>query len=254
MAASNRRRSESESYQTLGDNVIPTRYSLSFKPNFDTFKYEGREEISVRIKKATKEISLNASELRVRSASVVQGSREFKASVREDKGRQRITLRLGSRVSGSATIRIDFIGTNNENMYGFYRSRYLDGKKTRYILSSQFEAANARNAFPCFDEPAFKAIFEVTLTVGKELDCISNMPVASVKKLGKSTKEVRFMQTPRMSTYLLYLGVGNFDYVSGKLGKMNVRVITTPGNRKLAQPPARVRKEIHKILTRDTSA
>ena len=246
--ASNHKKSESEAYQTLGDNVIPTRYSLNFKPNFSTFRYEGRESIFVRIKKGTKEISLNAAELEIKSASVLLKSKEFKASVKEDKKTQRIILALKSSVKGNASIKIEFTGTNNENMYGFYRSRYLHGKATKYILTSQFEAANARNAFPCFDEPSFKAIFDVSMTVGKDLDCISNMPVLSVKKIGKGAKEVRFRETPRMSTYLLYLGVGNYDYVKGKAGKIDVRVITTPGNKKLARLPLEYAKKFIKFF------
>ncbi len=246
--AANHKKSESEDYQTLGDNVIPTRYSLNFKPNFRTFKYEGMALISVQIKKSTKEISLNAAELEIKSASVLSKSGELKASVKEDREKQRITIKLKSSVKGSASIKIKFTGTNNENMYGFYRSRYLHGKATKYILTSQFEAANARNAFPCFDEPSFKAIFDVSMTVDKDMDCISNMPVLSVKKIGKSIKEVRFKETPRMSTYLLYLGVGNYDYVKGKLGKIEIRVITMPGNRKLAQLPLEYAKKFIKFF------
>ncbi|MDE1834443.1 MAG: M1 family metallopeptidase, partial [Candidatus Micrarchaeota archaeon] len=106
----------------------------------------------------------------------------------------------------------------------------------KYILSTQFEAANARNAFPCFDEPAFKAVFDVTLTVDRGLDCISNMPIKNVRNIGKK-KEVRFEESPIMSTYLLYLGVGNYDYVSGSSGKTKIRIITTPGRKALAKLP-----------------
>ncbi len=230
-------------YQTLGENVIPSRYVLVLKPNLKTFKYLGEEEIEVRIAKKTREIALNASELEIRRASVMVGTYEHSAVVSEDKPKQRIILKLKDAVSGNATIKIGFVGTNNAEMYGFYRSSYKQGEKTRYILSSQFEAANARNAFPCFDEPAFKAVFDLSFVVDKELDCISNMPILSTKKSGSGTKLVRFMQTPRMSTYLLYLGVGNYDYITGKVGKIDVRVITTPGKRDLGKLPMEYAKK-----------
>lgn len=230
-------------YQTLGENVIPSRYVLVLKPNLKTFKYLGEEEIEVQIGKKTKEIALNASELEIKHASVIVGASEYKAAVGEDKQKQRIILKFKAAVSGKATIRIGFVGTNNAEMYGFYRSSYKQGDKTKYILSSQFEAANARNAFPCFDEPAFKAVFDLSFVVDRELDCISNMPVMSVKKNGNGAKIVRFRETPRMSTYLLYLGVGNYDYINDKVGKIDVRVITTPGKKALAKLPMEYAKK-----------
>ena len=241
---------ESESYQTLGDNVVPSSYSLVFTPNFRTFKYHGSESIAVQIRKATRKISLNSAELEIKKASVATGSQELSASITEDRKLQRITLRFKRAISGKAVIRIDFVGTNNQNMYGFYRSSYRDGNKTKYILSSQFEAANARNAFPCFDEPAFKATFNVSFIVDRKLDCISNMPVLSVKGNAGGTKTVRFRETPKMSTYLLYLGVGNYDYVKGKIGRIDLRVITTPGKRKLAYLPLEYAKKFISFFQR----
>ena len=111
----------------------------------------------------------------------------------------------------------------------------MDGDRERYILTTQFEAANARNCFPCFDEPAFKAVFDVMFTVDSGLDCISNMPIKHVKKLEDNMKEVKFLETPKMSSYLLYLGVGNYDYVNGACGKTKVRIITTPGRKAMAK-------------------
>jgi tricorn protease interacting factor F2/3 len=233
---SSNKTAETVRHETLGDNVIPVRYFLRFKPNFVTFKYDGSARIEVQIRKGTKEIVLNAAELSIKDAHVESSGKRVKAVIKVDKPRQRIGLRLGARISGKATIYLEFTGINNDLMYGFYRSKYYQGKAVKYILTSQFEAANARNAFPCFDEPEFKAVFDVTMVVDRDLECISNMPVMSIRKAGKK-KEVRFMETPRMSTYLLYLGVGKYDSVRGRLGKLEVRVVTTPGNRKLASLP-----------------
>lgn len=238
-----RKNSKPLKYQTLGDNVIPSKYILVLKPNLKTFKYVGEEEIEVQIGRKTSQIQLNASEIEIKHASVAMGTGEYKAAVAYDKEKQRIILKLKSQVNGKAVIKLGFIGTNNQEMYGFYRSSYRQGDKTKYILSSQFEAANARNAFPCFDEPAFKAVFDLSFVVDKDLDCISNMPIMSVKNNGKGTKMVRFRQTPRMSTYLLYLGVGNYDYVKDKVGNVDVRVITTPGKKHLAKLPMEYAKK-----------
>lgn len=226
---------ESSRYETLGDNVIPLRYVLNFKPNLKAFTYDATEVIEAMVRKSTREISLNAAELKIKDAGVVSKGFRQDASVKTEEKRQRITLRFAKPVKGDIDIQLEFSGINNDKMYGFSRSRYTVGKKDAYILTSQFEAANARNAFPCFDEPSFKAVFDVAFTVQNGLDCISNMPVKEVRKLGGNMKEVRFRETPKMSSYLLYLGVGNYDYVRGACGKTKVRVITTPGRRAMAK-------------------
>ncbi|MHB1830095.1 MAG: M1 family metallopeptidase [Candidatus Micrarchaeaceae archaeon] len=226
-----------ERYDTLGDNVIPKKYTLRFKPNFTTFKYDGSEIIEVEIKARTTSISLNAAELDIKTASVVQDGIEQRAATKLDPSKQTVTLALRKGVKGSALIKIAFAGVHNDSMYGFYRSRYNSGGKAKYLLTTQFEAANARNAFPCFDEPAFKAVFDVSIVAGKGLDCISNMPVSRVNDFGEALKEVKFEETPRMSTYLLYLGVGNYDYANGSAGNTKVRVVTVPGSRAMAKLP-----------------
>ena len=226
-----------ERHDTLGSNVIPRKYTLRFKPYFATFKYEGSETIEVEIKKATTSISLNASELDIKEAYVAQDGKEQVAATKLNSSKQTLTLVIGKGVKGRALIKIGFAGIHNDSMYGFYRSRYNNGGKAKYLLTTQFEAANARNAFPCFDEPEFKAAFDVSIIAEKGFDCISNMPVSRVDDLGGGLKEVKFEETPRMSTYLLYLGVGNYDYAVGRVGNTRVRVVTVPGSGGMAKLP-----------------
>ncbi len=230
---------EAENHRTLGNNVVPHKYTITFKPNFKTFKFEGHEVISASIRDSTKKIILNAKELEIEKAAIISNGIEYVANVVFDSKEETATLKIDKSISGDVQIKIDFIGVNNDNMYGFYRSKYLEGKETKYMLTTQFEAPNARNAFPCFDEPSFKATFEVSMIVNKDQDCISNMPISSVNDLGGNIREVKFDETPKMSTYLLYLGVGKFDYIKGEAGDTKVRVITTPGKKHLARLPLR---------------
>lgn len=221
-------------HETLGNNVIPSVYRIRLEPGRSRFGYDGYEEIEVEVANGTSSIALNAAELSIVSASVLAMGEEHEARVKLDEKRQRMVIELGRKISGSATIKIAFAGTNNDKMYGFYRSRYMQDGKERYMLTTQFEAANARNAFPCFDEPAFKAEFELTLVAQKGLTCISNMPAASEEDLGNEKRAFRFMKTPRMSSYLLYAGIGEFSRKVEKRGRMEVGVITTPGKEKYA--------------------
>jgi aminopeptidase N len=219
----------------LGNNVIPIHYELFFNTNFKTFEYSGKEEIKAEIKKSTKEIVLNANGIRFLNAKIVSKGITQECKININKKNKIAKFGVANPVSGIATILIDFIGTNNDQMYGFYRSSYKSGSgKEEYILSSQFEAADARAAFPCFDEPEFKSTFEVSMEVPKEMLAISNMPIKSERVSG-DRKTVKFFTTPKMSSYLLFLGVGKFEKLSSTLGKLKVNAYATPGKKDLCQ-------------------
>lgn len=134
------------------------------------------------------------------------------------------TLSAGSAVQ----LKLTFTGCLNDNMAGFYRSSYkMPNGETKYIASSQMEATDARRAFPCFDEPALKAKFTVTLVADKSLTCLSNMDVASETDSG-SKKVVKFNTSPPMSTYLLAFIVGHLNYIETKDFRVPIRVYATP--------------------------
>jgi tricorn protease interacting factor F2/3 len=236
-------RTPGEKHQTLGDNVIPLSYRLFFEPNLKTFRTAGRELIACRVRKATKTIKLNSKEIVIRRASVKSGKKLQDARVRKDGKSETIELAFGEAVKGRIEISIEFACTNNDKMYGFYRSSYsVDGKR-KHLLSSQFEAANARAAFPCFDEPEFKATFALSMLIDKRLESVSNMPVRSVKSVSPAKKLVEFEETPRMSSYLLYLSVGEFEFTEDRIGKLKIRIITTPGKKQFAKLPMKYARE-----------
>jgi puromycin-sensitive aminopeptidase len=134
---------------------------------------------------------------------------------------------------GFGTLKIEFTGTLNEKMAGFYRSSYTtpSGEK-RWAAVTQFEPTDARRAFPCWDEPALKAVFSVTLIAPADRLALSNMPVVSttVSKTGKQI--VKFADSPIMSTYLLAFVVGEFDYVEGTSAEgVHIKVYTPVGKK-----------------------
>lgn len=221
-------------HETLGENVIPSNYSLTFNTDLKTFRYSGTARIKVVVKKPTKIIKLNAVGLNIKAAKIISrnGVQDAKSKLITKEGR--LELSFGKEATGFVTIEIEFSGINNDKMYGFYRSSYTYKGKMNYILTTQFEPADARAAFPCFDEPEFKATFDVTLIINNNLKAISNMPIKGVKKIG-NRKAVTFNTTPKMSTYLLYLGVGKYDQLSTKLNKLKINLITTPGKKNLAK-------------------
>jgi puromycin-sensitive aminopeptidase len=142
--------------------------------------------------------------------------------------------------SGTGVLSLEFAGTLNDKLKGFYRSKYTsaDGQEERYAAVTQFEPTDARRAFPCWDEPALKATFDITLVVPSNRVALSNMNVISEEPLKEDAdlKCVKYATTPVMSTYLVAFVVGEFDYVEGKSSDgVAVRVYTPVGKREQGQ-------------------
>ena len=201
----------------LPATVRPEHYQVTLEPDLEAFTFAGRESVEVSVQEATAEIVLNAAELSVLSARVEsqQNGEVIANRIEYDEGSERVTLGFPVDVqAGAATLHIEFTGTLNDQLRGFYRSSYTaaDGSE-RHLATTQFEATDARRAFPCWDEPSVKASFEVTLVAPSELEAISNMPIAGEEPASGGRKAVRFERTPRMSTYLLAFIVGDMACV-----------------------------------------
>jgi puromycin-sensitive aminopeptidase len=217
----------------LPTNVRPERYSLTLTPDLDAFTFEGEESITLAVEAPTSTIVLNASELSVHEASVtLADGTAVDASVALDEEQERATVTLGREIpAGSSTLSMKFSGVLNDQLRGFYRSTYTaeDGS-TQRMATTQFEATDARRAFPCWDEPAVKAVFDVTLVIPAGLEAISNMPKASDQTQADGKREVRFEPTPKMSTYLLVFIVGDMSKVEATASNGTVvGVWTTKG-------------------------
>jgi tricorn protease interacting factor F2/3 len=208
--------------------VSPINYQIEFEPNFDNFTFRGSEKIAIKVSSPTNKITLHAAEIEIKQCSISWNNKIIKTRAIVNEKTEEITLVLAQKINGNATISIDFIGQLNDKLVGFYRSKYKFNGKEKYLATTQFEAADARRAFPCWDEPEAKATFDVSLLVNKNHTAISNMPVISKRNIGKKTL-YHFDTTPIMSTYLLYLAVGEFESISTKSGKTLIRVITTKG-------------------------
>jgi aminopeptidase 2 len=188
----------------------------------------------LEVKESTKSISLNTLDLTILSTSISSGSEIVSSDpdVHHNEDKQVTTVSFGHELpAGSkATLTITFTGVLNDNMAGFYRSSFegADGSK-KYIATTQMEPTDARRAFPCFDEPALKAEFTITLIADKHMTCLSNMDAVSEKDVeGSSKKAVTFRRTPLMSTYLLAFIVGELKCIETHAFRIPVRVFATP--------------------------
>jgi len=211
-------------------NTTPINYELTFEPDLKKFTFHGTESILVYCKKLTNTITMNCAELKIKSCQVKFAGKIIKSTPQTNEKNEELQIKLGEKIKGNVTINIEFQGILNDRLLGFYRSKYKHGGKTKYLATTQFEAADARRAFPCWDEPEAKASFEISIIADNKFTAISNMPIKSKKKTGSKTI-YKFRKTPVVSTYLIYLGVGEFEYLTGKIGKTQIRVVTTKGNK-----------------------
>lgn len=216
----------------LPADVRPERYRITLEPDLERFTFQGSESVDVRVEAATRRMVLHAAELEIRRAALEQAGVSVEpAQVETDEERETVTLVFDRPVApGPATLLLDFTGRLNDKMRGFYRSEYrVDGRK-RHMAVTQFEATDARRAFPCWDEPAAKAVFEVTLVAPQDRVVLSNMPPSRTETGEDGRKTVRFAETPVMSTYLLAFIVGEFDCVETRTREgVAVRVHTPAG-------------------------
>ncbi len=174
-------------------------YNIKIDVDFENKKYNGSEHI--KIEDPEKELKFDLNEIEIKKIEV--NNKEVKYDLNKDY----VSINNSEK---DIDVYIEFSSFNARGLKGFY----VAGNDKEYILSTQFEESDARRAFPCIDNPLYKATFDITLVVNSNLTAISNMPIKN-EKLEKNRKIVEFEQTPVMSTYLVYLGVGYFDEMSG---------------------------------------
>jgi aminopeptidase N/puromycin-sensitive aminopeptidase len=211
----------------------PENYKLTFTPNLETATFEGDETISIRVLKPTSEITLNAADIDIHEATITSGGTTQKVSGTCDKEKEEALLTVERPLApGAATIHITYAGKLNDEMRGLYLGKDDQGRK---YAASQFEATDARRAFPSFDEPDYKATFDITAVAEKGLVAISNQKIVSDTPGPGDKHTVRFATTARMSSYLAALVVGNFEYIEGEADGIPIRVYSTPGKKEMGK-------------------
>ncbi len=217
------------------NNTIPTHYIIKLEPDLNTFEFKGQTEIFIVIGEPTEQIILNAVDLKINYCKVILKDRKKyqEVSFSEDPEKELLIIQLPVKTKGEIKVLIDYKGEIRNDMRGFYRSRYSKDGEMKFIAITQFEETEARKCFPCFDHPKYKATFDVEMVVDKNLVAISNNPVSEEIDLNDLKKIVRFQKTVKMSTYLVFFGVGEFEFVEDP-GDILVRVITTPGKLQFA--------------------
>jgi len=219
--------------QRLPERARPENYKLKFTPDLENAKFEGDETIAVSVQKPTSEITLNAVDIDFHEVTIASGGTTQKATVAPDKEKEMVVLSVEKPLTaGPATIHVTYTGVLNSEMRGLYLGK--DDQGRRYA-ASQFEATDARRAFPSFDEPDYKATFDITAVADKGQVAISNYKVVSDTPGPGDKHTVKFATTAKMSSYLAALVVGNFEYVEGSVDGIPIRVYSTPGKKEMGK-------------------
>lgn len=238
----------------LPKHVVPIRYKIRLTPGLkvtaldgtETYKFTGREEVKVNVLKPTDRIVVNSANLDIHEAYVVSKTGErLNGTVLIDPKNELAVVTFDTVLSkGKWTFCARFTGTHNTKLKGFYLSQWDDAEGNKHqIFTTQFESTDARQAFPCWDEPAFKAEFDVELIVDEKLTALSNARDIATESLGGGKKLVRYETTPKMSTYLVAFCVGEFEssepvFANGK----EIRIWSIPGKNHLKSFALKVAK------------
>jgi len=217
----------------------PRRYELELRPDLGSATFDGTENVLVDVLETTDRLVLNAVDLVVSHVELATpGGEVLRPEVRPDPSEQQLTLVFPKPLApgDSHRLTLEFSGRLSDHLRGFYRSTYRDESGgERVIATTQFESTDARRAFPCWDEPDFKATFQVTIVCDPELAAFSNAPVESRHPRDDGRVEVRFAETIAMSTYLVAFVVGPFEATEPVVAAgVPVRVVATPAKLRLA--------------------
>ncbi|KAJ3347250.1 hypothetical protein HDU83_002277 [Entophlyctis luteolus] len=219
----------------LPASLVPSHYNLRLIPDLESFTFEGTVAIDVAVVEDTFKVVLNSKNLTIHKASVFTGEKVQHAdSITFNTDNETVTFEFAEALAAgsNAVVAVEFTGIHNDLMAGFYKSSYVDGDgNKKYLVVTQFEATDCRQAFPSFDEPSLKATFDCKLVVPVELTALANMNDISTVEFdnaqGKRVKEVTFARTPRMSTYLVAFCVGDFE---------SIETVATPKSPAGSQP------------------
>lgn len=212
----------------LPDTVSPVNYKLHIKPDPTSLSFTGNVVIDIDVHSTINNITLNAVNLKFTNTKL---GNDGISKVSYDAKNGTATLSLDKPVKpGRYTLLIDYSGIINQTSTGLFSLDYKQDGKDMRALYTQFEAVHAREMLPSWDEPAHKATFDFSATVPEKLMPVSNMPISRSVNTGNGLKTVYFSRSPKMSTYLLFFSLGDFERISKTVNGIDVGIITKRGD------------------------
>jgi aminopeptidase N len=220
----------------LPSNVRPLQYTIHAVPDAARLRFAGRVDIDIQVLEATDRITLNAADLDFGNVSLGGGSEAAPLALNprgidKDEEKQTATFRFAREITpGRYRLTIDYSGKIYTQAAGLFALDYEAAGGKKRALFTQFEAPDARRFFPGWDEPQFRTPYNLNVTVPADQDVVGNMPQAGVRMNSGGTKTVTFQTTPAMSSYLLFLAVGEFDRITTTAAGTEIGVVTKRGD------------------------
>lgn len=226
---------EPKPFQRLPKSIVPEHYVITLQPNLKSFHFEGHVLIRVKIVQPTQKIVLNTVDLTIDKVTIQRTDSEGSGIVKPttistSEDDEIATFDFPRELSvGNYDLEITYIGEVNNKMKGLYRSKCANANgEEKYSAVTQFEATDARRCFPCWDEPAIKATFDIILEIESGLTAVSNMPVKKLTNIEGGLVQYKFDTTPKMSTYLVAIIIGDYAYEEARSGSVVVRLYAPP--------------------------
>ena len=220
----------------LPKEIVPRHYRVRIEPNVKALTIRGSMSVALDVLKPTRRIVLNAHELVITRAMLLYGeNRALKPVI--DAREQTVAFELPYELKpGKCELALEFTGKINKQPQGLYYDRYQTTVGEKTLLATQMEAVDARRMFPCWDEPAFRATFELTAVLPEKWLAMSNMPIERERVLpGTGNKQISFMRTPSMATYLVVLAAGELEALEDEMDGVKLRILCTEGKKESAR-------------------
>ncbi len=225
----------------LPKEIVPKNYAVRIEPDLAGAVFRGKETIEIEVRQPVRQIVLHSRGLVITNARL--GEQTLTPQL--DDAKQTLTFALDRELpAGDYRVELEFSGKLGEQPYGLYLARYQEGTEQKRALATQMEATDARRMFPCWDEPVFRATFELTAVIPAAHAAVSNMPIVAETVLADGLKEVRFARSPSMASYLLAFFAGEMESIEDKVDGVKLRIFTTPGKREQARYALAATKQI----------
>ena len=210
------------------NTIYPIHYDLFLDINIADFTFQGKNVMTVVMKNKTSKVTIDSFKLEIYKCKININGTWKEIQYELDMEKQKLHLNFIEELDGEYQIKIKYKGEINKSMIGFYRSEFKHNGEEKFAAVTQFQENYARMAFPCFDEPKYKAAFDISYRIEKQYFAISNMPI--IEEIEEEDKKiVKFDRTPIMSTYLVFFGVGDFEFIEDEVNGTILRLVASPG-------------------------
>ena len=216
----------------LPKSTYPNRYEIELDVDLDKFSYTGTQKVDLNVVETTNKIVLNSVGIEVTKAKVQNTEQDISLEVSYIEEDEKIVFESEEVLSkGLYELYLEFNSEITNDLKGFYKSSYMsEGGEKKWIATTQFEPTAARSAFPCWDEPEYKAIFSITIITDEKYLRVSNEMVLEEEKIENNKLRTKFADSMKMSSYLVAFVIGDLEAtVVGKSKTTDIRIIHRPG-------------------------